>query len=44
LNKTGGEDAEVVSTDNSLQKLGFAREERDGAVTEKRDEDDLRIF
>ena len=33
LNKTGSEEVEVVSVDNSLQNLGFAREERDGALT-----------
>lgn len=33
LSKTGSEEVEVVSVDNSLQNLGFAREERDGALT-----------
>lgn len=37
-------DVEVVSTDSSLQKLGLAREERDGAANQIEDENDLRIF
>lgn len=33
LGKTGSEEAEVTSVNNSFKKLGFAREERDGAIS-----------